>query len=324
MNTPAVSIVVPLYNKEEFIARALRSVFNQTFEDYEIIVVDDGSTDGSMEVVAGFPDPRLRIVRQANAGPGAARNRGAGESSAEIVAFLDADDELLPDFLSTNLLNLKSNSGCAMSLCAFLRGPEKQICSGIDERHLEAGVWRMPVDLDPIVLREICFSLHAYGLIRKAEFHRLGGYYENRCLLGEDTYLLLHVLLNYRVYLESEPLMWYHSENAELCMHYMHEGAANWNALRKARPMVPLLADPERLRKDCPRAYRSLLEHYLAYEALSEGQTRTSVGDFKTAEKLRQQFPQMSSFRYEYAKLQLKLALPATTRWVNRVKAVTS
>ena len=86
------------------------------------------------------------------------------------MAFLDADDELLPNFLSQNLSNLTSNPDCAMSLCAFVRGPEKRTCSGIDESNIKPGLWRMPADLDPIVLRAICSSVHVYGLIPRAEF----------------------------------------------------------------------------------------------------------------------------------------------------------
>ena len=156
-------------------------------------------------------------------------------------------------------------------------------------------------------------------MILKSDFFKFGGYYENRCLLGEDTYLLLKILLNNLVYLEPKPLLWYHSEDAELCLHYIHDGAANWHELRKTRPMVPLLTDPEGLLRNCPRTHQPLLERYLAYEALLEAQTRASIGDFDVARELNHRFPQMASFRYEYAKLQLKLALPGTTRWLNRM-----
>jgi glycosyltransferase involved in cell wall biosynthesis len=97
---PAISVVIPLYNKRPQIPRAMRSVFTQTLGDFEVIVVDDGSTDGSVtEVELCQADPRLRIVRQPNAGGAAARNRGMRESRAPIVAFLDADDEFLPGHL---------------------------------------------------------------------------------------------------------------------------------------------------------------------------------------------------------------------------------
>ena len=91
--TPTVSVIIPLYNKGKYISRALESVFNQTYTDYEVIVVDDGSTDDGCEVVRRFSDKRLRLIQQTNKGPGAARNTGLRESCGKLLAFLDADDE---------------------------------------------------------------------------------------------------------------------------------------------------------------------------------------------------------------------------------------
>ena len=97
--TPAVSVVIPLYNKGPYIARALNSVLAQTSQDYEVIVVDDGSTDDGADVVKEFKDHRIRLIQQDNQGVSAARNRGIEAANADLIAFLDADDEWLPGFL---------------------------------------------------------------------------------------------------------------------------------------------------------------------------------------------------------------------------------
>jgi len=95
-----VSVVVPLYDKAPYVARALASALGQTLAPREIVVVDDGSHDDGPAIVERLCalDPRIRLIRQANAGPSAARNRGIAEAMGEWVAFLDADDVLLPRY----------------------------------------------------------------------------------------------------------------------------------------------------------------------------------------------------------------------------------
>jgi len=97
------SVVIPLYNKRDQIFRAVNSVLIQTYQNFELIVVDDGSKDHSSEIVAGLKDLRLKLIRQENKGEGAARNRGIREADHEFIAFLDADDEWKPNFLESVL-----------------------------------------------------------------------------------------------------------------------------------------------------------------------------------------------------------------------------
>lgn len=104
--SPAISVIMPLYNKAQYVERAVESVLAQDCLDYELLIVDDGSTDdGVRRVQSRFNDPRVKIIRQPNTGVGAARNRGLRESRGEICAFLDADDEWYETHLS-DLLDL--------------------------------------------------------------------------------------------------------------------------------------------------------------------------------------------------------------------------
>ncbi len=96
-----ITVVIPLYNKRDTVVRALGSVFNQTFQPDEIIVVNDGSTDGSEKVVKELNHPLVKIIHQTNRGVSAARNRGISEAGCAWIAFLDADDEWMPGFLET-------------------------------------------------------------------------------------------------------------------------------------------------------------------------------------------------------------------------------
>ncbi|WP_052501456.1 glycosyltransferase family 2 protein [Thiomicrospira microaerophila] len=100
-NKPFFSVVMPLYNKRNHVKETIESVFAQTFQDFEIVVVNDGSTDDSAEVVASIDDPRIRLIHQQNAGVSVARNNGIKQANADYIAFLDADDIWLPEFLQT-------------------------------------------------------------------------------------------------------------------------------------------------------------------------------------------------------------------------------
>lgn len=97
------SIIIPLYNKEKSIVRTLKSILSQTIDDYEIIIVDDGSTDDSVRQAKSVHDNRIRIISQQNSGVSIARNRGIQEAKGEFIGFIDADDEWDKDYLQTQL-----------------------------------------------------------------------------------------------------------------------------------------------------------------------------------------------------------------------------
>jgi glycosyltransferase involved in cell wall biosynthesis len=111
-DSPTISVVIPTYNRAYIVGRAIQSILNQTYQDFEIIVVDDGSTDNTEEVVKGFGDDRLRYTRhKENSGASAApRNTGIQMARGEYVAFLSSDDEWLPQMLEKQINKFESLS----------------------------------------------------------------------------------------------------------------------------------------------------------------------------------------------------------------------
>ena len=94
--SPLISVIVPVYNKEKYVAECLNSILNQTYSNIEVIIIDDGSTDKSLEICMRYAeeDKRVKVFPQENGGPSAARNKGLDNAKGEYVAFVDADDIL--------------------------------------------------------------------------------------------------------------------------------------------------------------------------------------------------------------------------------------
>lgn len=114
--SPLLSVILPVYNREAFVADAIQSILDQTYGDFELIIVDDGSTDSSLEIVKGFPDRRIRILQnEKNSGVSAARNKGIREANGKFLAFMDSDDISAPQRLREQL-------------DLFHRRPEIDIC----------------------------------------------------------------------------------------------------------------------------------------------------------------------------------------------------
>ncbi|MCD6385261.1 glycosyltransferase family 2 protein, partial [Candidatus Sumerlaeota bacterium] len=110
---PRVSVIIPVFNRKEMVKEAISSVLNQTFRDFELIVVDDGSTDGTAEVVKSFNE--VRYIRQEHKGPASARNTGIMNAEGELIAFLDSDDLWLPEKLEKQVSYLDHHKG--MMIC---------------------------------------------------------------------------------------------------------------------------------------------------------------------------------------------------------------
>jgi glycosyltransferase involved in cell wall biosynthesis len=116
---PAVSVIMPCYNAERFLPTSVGSVLAQTFTDWELIAVDDGSTDGTARWLSNVKDHRVRVVRQPNRGLPGARNTGIRNATGRFLAFLDADDSLDAEFLQEMVSALSQNFGAGIAYCGW-------------------------------------------------------------------------------------------------------------------------------------------------------------------------------------------------------------
>ena len=124
MARPLLTVIMPSYNAERFIAESIESVLAQTVEDWELIVVDDASSDGTLDIVAEFQrrDSRIRLVAEdANHGPADARNRGLDQARGDLIAFLDSDDSYLPDHFEMHLRALRAAPSSIGTYCDFFQ-----------------------------------------------------------------------------------------------------------------------------------------------------------------------------------------------------------
>lgn len=112
---PLISVIIPVYNGEETIQETIESVLNQTFTDFELLVINDGSEDATLKVVEHIQDPRLKVFSYANAGQATSRNRGIALASGEYISFIDADDLWTPDKLQAQLKALQDNPQAAVA-----------------------------------------------------------------------------------------------------------------------------------------------------------------------------------------------------------------
>lgn len=184
------SVVIPLYNKEDTILRALKSVSAQDFRDFEVIVVDDGSKDGGAKVVESFKGvDHIRLIRQENAGVSAARNRGVRESMGEYVAFLDADDCWKPGHLAELAKVIEQFHDSVLIGTGFYWHIGGKVLKTRETRRIEK------VDL----ISEVALfqPVHTSSIaVRRKEFLGIGGFDEQHGYF-EDVELMFKLALKY-------------------------------------------------------------------------------------------------------------------------------
>lgn len=309
-----VSVVVPLYNKAATIGRLLTSIRAQTHRPIETIVVDDGSTDGGAGVVRGWADPTVRLVQQANRGPGAARNAGLARAEGGFVAFVDGDDELDPAFLATALAAFHDAPELSMVAMGYANGPSDPAARARGELRLD-GIYALdaqsPVEL---VDRLETFVSLQFALIRTDVAKQRGGYFDlNRCLLGEDAFFTVKLLFNDRIRIVPTELGIYHRDASGL----HGQGFAEMPAMHPFFSHYPMLAAA------VPADRRPLLEAFITERAVRAAVMYAKLGDRRAARWLLSSFPGGGSTAHR-ARVLAELAplLPTARRAARAVRAL--
>jgi glycosyltransferase involved in cell wall biosynthesis len=176
--TQPVSVIIPVYNGQQFLAEAIESVLAQTYHSYELIIVDDGSTDRTREIALSYP--AVKYVYQANSGTASARNRGIQTAQSDLLAFLDADDLWMPDKLSLQIKAIESDTAL-------------EIVTGYIEQFVSP-------ELDPLAAQRFSFHntpLPGYSptaiLIKRSVINKIGPFHEDRAR-GEAISWFIDVL----------------------------------------------------------------------------------------------------------------------------------
>lgn len=194
-----ISVIIPLYNKEKQIAATLKSVIEQTFQDFEIIVVNDGSTDNSATEVLKVKDPRIQLIHQENTGVSAARNRGIQEARFDLIAFLDADDNWKPNYLENQYELSKKYPQCSVYACNYeFRNADGTITSTI--------IRRLPFQESEGILSnyfEVASCSHppiwtSAVMVRKEAIQAIGGF-PLGIKSGEDLLTWARLAANYQI-----------------------------------------------------------------------------------------------------------------------------
>jgi len=208
---PRFSVIIPLYNKAPYVGKTVESVLGQTFGDYELIIVDNGSNDGSHEIVAAFTDHRITIVRlEENVGVSNARNKGVAMATAPFVTFLDADDWWEPTFLEemAGLIDRHPDAGIYGTGYYIVKNGKKRLAPiGVDEGFEEG-----EINYCAVYAKTLCMPLTSITVaMPKAVFDETGGF-KPHLKLGEDFDLWIRIALKHKTVFLNKPLSNYNQD----------------------------------------------------------------------------------------------------------------
>lgn len=277
------SVVIPLYNKEDFITRAIESVLEQEYESFELIVVDDGSTDGSLDRIKYISDSRIRIINQLNQGVGAARNKGVIESKYEWVAFLDADDSWSKAHLTElfNIINFFPKSRMvATRVLQVYDSKELPITNDTSLSNIRY------IDYFYESSKERSVITSSSVAINKKTFKDIGGFSNKK--IGEDIEFWVKIALSYPVAI-SDKITAYYFRDTNGVMQAYAESVKNKSMLKKyslhnISPAIDFILKESQ--KDPTILERSNIRLYINTIVLNMVKTSIINKDFSKAKNL--------------------------------------
>ncbi len=209
MANPKVSVVIPAYNAIAYLPKTITSALQQSFQDFEIVVVDDGSTDGTCEWAASLADSRIRAIAQSNGGCASARNRGIRETKGDYIAFLDADDIWEPEKLEkqARVLDSYPSVGLVNTWISNIDGQGQPI-EKLGKPTAEGQVWASVIEENPVM----CGSA---PMVRRQCFEAVGEFDET-VPSAEDWDMWIRIAKQYEFAVVKEPLVRYriHTESS--------------------------------------------------------------------------------------------------------------
>ena len=222
---PKVTVVIPAYNVMEYLPETLETVFKQTFKDFEIIIVNDGSSDGIENWAAQVTDPRFKLISQENRGATGARNTGIAHAQGDYIAFLDADDLWDSTKLAKQVTVLDENVKVGLVYTwVALTDQQGKLTGRIFKNYAEGEVWQQLIEHNIVE----CGSV---PMIRRSCFHTVGLFDQNiRYATIEDWDMWLRIAACYPFKVVKESLVYYRQHPAS--------GSKNWEAMAQGFPMV--------------------------------------------------------------------------------------
>lgn len=200
---------MPLFNQEQYIARALNSVLSQTFTNFEVVIINDGSTDSSTSIVSEFTDHRIRLINQKNQGVSSARNAGVKNAKFELIAFLDSDDEWFPSYLEHIFLLYRKYPGCSVYATRYQISIGQKLIKKIKVNRLDKNF------IEGIIENYFEICAHSDPLLwtsataaKKEALLDIGGFPDG-CKSGEDLITWARLACKYKIAYRNEILSTY-------------------------------------------------------------------------------------------------------------------